>query len=120
MIFIVLIVNYPAFTNAEQYLTGNFLVEGSAFARSCPDCDTPLKYRDSRLRIMRRYGGKKCRVLIHRMYCPKCHKLHNELPAQLTPYKHYETSVIKEILDGVVDKDSEVVENGPSEVTMKR
>lgn len=69
---------------------------------------------------MRRYGGKKCRVLIHRLYCPRCHKLHNELPVQLTPYKHYETSVIEDVLDGVVDEDSEAAENGPSEITMKR
>lgn len=69
---------------------------------------------------MRRYGGKKCRVLIHRMYCPKCHKFHNELPAQLTTFKHYETRVIEDVLDGVVEEDSEAAENGPSEITMKR
>lgn len=96
------------------------MVEGGASVRRCPDCDTPMRYRDSRPRIMRRYGGKKCRVLIHRMYCPKCHKLHNELPAQLTPFKHYETRVIEDVLDGVVEEDSKAAENGPSEITMKR
>lgn len=69
---------------------------------------------------MRLYGGKKCRVLIHRMYCPKCHKLHNELPSQLTPLKHYATAIIEDVLDDVVNENSKEAESGPSETTMKR
>ena len=66
-------------------------------------------------------AGRERRTLrIRRLRCPKCGRMHRELPDCLVPFKHYETQVISGVLDGVVTPDDEISEDYPSEGTMKR
>lgn len=87
---------------------------------TCPVCHGTLHYRDSRLRIRKREGGRKEQLRIRRFRCGECHSYHNELPDCLVPYKHYEAEVIAGVLDKIVcptDLDSE---DYPSFSTMLR
>jgi len=67
----------------------------------CPECEGELKYRDSRERIFRKYGGDTYWILVRRLKCCHCGRLHTELPDCLAPYKHYEIEVIENVVDGV-------------------
>jgi len=89
-------------------------------AALCPECGQVLSYRDSRLRVCKTHGGKKSYLLIRRLKCCHCHRLHNELPDILAPYKHYETEVIEDVVDGVIDADDIETEAYPCETTMRR
>lgn len=68
---------------------------------------------------MRTYGGKTSHVLVRRMRCPHCGKLHTVLPSILTRFKHYTTTVIEDVLDEVVNETSPEVQDGPSYLTMR-
>jgi hypothetical protein len=97
-----------------------FFVSGDNEVHTCPICGGQLRYRDSRLRIMRVYGGTKHHVRIRRLRCMTCGRLHNELPRQLTPYKHYATQVIEDVISERVDSDDDRTIDGPSPQSMKR
>ena len=47
---------------------------------ACPCCGESMNYRDSRKRIRRKEGGCIEHLLVRRLWCPKCRKLHVELP----------------------------------------
>lgn len=68
---------------------------------------------------MRLHGGITQHVLVRRYYCCKCHHLHTQLPDVLTPFKHYCSEVIQDVLDEVVDESSPEDAEGPSPMTMK-
>lgn len=68
---------------------------------------------------MRVYGGKKHQVQIRRLKCTQCGKLHNELPSQLTPHKHYATGVIEDVISGRVDEDEDRTVEGPGCLTLR-
>ena len=63
---------------------------------------TKLKYRDTRRRIMKKEGGVVVFLLLRRLYCRKCRRLHIELPACLSPYKQYDVEVIEGVVDGMM------------------
>ena len=86
----------------------------------CPVCQSPLKSRDTRRRHIRQEGGVKKWGRIRRLMCERCHRLHNELPANLSPYKHYETEVIEGVVDEVITQDDLESEDYPCEKTMER
>jgi hypothetical protein len=86
----------------------------------CPECGGELSYRDCRYRISKDYSGEKKWLVIRRLKCSSCNRLHNELPDYLTPYKHYKTEVIENVLDGVSTPYDESTEDYPCESTMKR
>ena len=85
----------------------------------CPECGSELKYRDKRLRILRKYGGDTFWILIRRLKCCNCGRLHTELPDCLAPHKHYEIEVIENVVDGIIDEDTIEVDY-PCCATMKR
>ncbi len=58
--------------------------------------------------------------MIRRLVCPNCHRLHNELPDCLVPYKHYGTETISGVLDGIVTPDDDDSEDYPCMQTMRR
>lgn len=68
----------------------------------CPYCGQELFYRDSRLRIWRHCNKPADRILIHRMLCRTCNKLHTVLPDVLVPHKHYGASEIETVLESEV------------------
>lgn len=96
-----------------------FRVESSE-SPVCPVCASILEYRDSRLRICRVYNGETCRLIVRRLKCPSCGRLHTELPDILTPHKHYATEVIENVADEVSTPSDSTTEDYPCERTMKR
>ena len=86
----------------------------------CPACSSLLKFYDRRRRIQKSYGGAKSWIIIRRLRCPNCGTLHNELPDFLTPYKHYKTEVIENVVDDVSTPEDESTEDYPCERTMER
>lgn len=56
--------------------------------------------------------------MINRLVCTGCGKLHNELPECLCPYKHYDSQLIEDVLDGVICEADVECEDYPSESTM--
>ena len=64
---------------ADFNLLGEWKCRGEEFP-VCPECQSPMKYRDTRQRHIRREGGVKLWGQIRRLFCRKCHRLHNELP----------------------------------------
>jgi transposase len=97
-----------------------FLCVSNEAIAICPCCGHVLCYRDSRIRIRKIYGGAKSKLLIRRMKCSHCRRLHNELPDILAPYKHYSVEVIENVVDEVIDSDDSLSENYPCETTMNR
>ena len=86
----------------------------------CPVCNEQLKYRDSRKRIRRKEGGRIEQLIVRRLLCPHCRKLHVELPDCLVPRKHYDAEVISGVIDGVVTPDDLDSEDHPCAATMRR
>ena len=86
----------------------------------CPECQSPMKYRDTRQRHIRQEGGVKLWGQIRRLFCKKCRRLHNELPINLSPYKHYEVEVIEGVVDEVVTQDDLESEDYPCAKTIER
>jgi hypothetical protein len=68
----------------------------------CPHCGQEVIYRDSRLRIWRHCNEPADRILIHRMFCRTCNRLHTVLPDVLVPHKHYGAAEIETILESEV------------------
>ena len=87
---------------------------------TCPHCQSPMKYRDRRPRHFRKEGGVKYWGVVRRYYCKECKRLHTELPANVSPYKHYEVDVIEGVVDGVVTQDDLESEDYPCAKTMER
>lgn len=96
-----------------------FLIESNAISY-CPVCGEPLVYRDSCERGMLLEGHERRRYIIRRLKCPKCRKLHRELPDILAPFKQYAAEVISGVLDGVVSSTDEDCADYPCEETMSR
>lgn len=87
---------------------------------NCPDCGGGLKYYDRVSRMIKVKGGLKKYVMIRRLRCKDCKKLHRELPIDILPYKHYESEIIKGVLEGYITPDTFGFEDYPCEVTMNR
>ncbi len=95
-------------------------MEPSCDHPACPCCGEPMNYRDSRKRIRRKEGGCTEHLLVRRLRCPKCRKLHVELPDCLVPHKHYDAEVISGVIDGIVTPDDLDSEDRPCAMTMRR
>lgn len=86
----------------------------------CPICGKNVKYYDRVLRIIRMRYGRSQRIPIRRMVCTGCGALHNELPSELLPYKHYEAEIILGFIGGRYTSGDLEFEDYPSETTIKR
>lgn len=69
---------------------------------------------------MKWYNGEKKACLLRRLRCDRCRRLHIELPDVLTPYKHYATEIIENVVDEVSSPDDPSTEDYPCERTMQR
>lgn len=87
---------------------------------SCPDCGGYLKYYDKVSRIVRTIGGEKRWIKVKRFRCVDCHKLHRELPDFIFPYKQYDGTIIKGVLEGSITSETLGFEDYPCEMTMHR
>lgn len=65
-------------------------------------------------------GHERRIYLIRRLKCPKCRKLHRELPDFLAPFKQYAAEIISGVLDGIVTSEDEDSSDYPCEETMSR
>lgn len=64
----------------------------------CPCCGGDLKVIGSRHRECIEDTGKKMDLVIRRMRCSNCRKIHHELPDILVPYKRYRIECIEAVL----------------------
>ena len=88
--------------------------------RICPKCGGQLKYYDSVKRFVRTKNRTTKLIILRRMRCTKCGKLHREIPKFIIPYKEYEYEVIMGVLEGYVTSDTLGYEDYPCEMTMIR
>ena len=86
---------------------GGFLVVIALEASYCPICQAMLLMRTTRKRVC--WEGEteadKVILLIRRLYCEECERIHHELPDCLVPYKRYSAEVIENIVSGQVTKE---------------
>jgi hypothetical protein len=66
----------------------------------CPTCQTILTVRGTRERKIRKREDEKQILIIRRLYCNKCDRLHHELPDCIVPYKRYGAEAIESIING--------------------
>lgn len=86
----------------------------------CQRCDGELKYYDSVKRIIITKFRKTKTIIIRRLKCNKCGKLHRELPEFIFPYKHYEYEIIVGVTEGLITCETYGFEDYPCELTMLR
>jgi hypothetical protein len=71
----------------------------------CPLCSSSdLKVIGSRKRTALSSRGEKLAVVIRRLRCSKCSRIHHELPDMLVPYKRYSSACIEAIVEGEGDE----------------
>lgn len=95
-----------------------FYVESNDAIPPCPACRGKLVYRDRKRRIVKNEGGTRKWLMIRRLRCSKCQKLHNELPSLLLPYKHYHSEVVSGVLENIVTPEDLDSEDYPCAATM--
>ena len=66
----------------------------------CPCCIGVLEVIGSRLRVWYKSCGKRDKLMIRRLYCERCQRIHHELPDILVPYRRYDA----ESIEGVVSE----------------
>lgn len=66
----------------------------------CPCCGEKLKVIGSRSRKYRKSTGEIIEIIIRRLRCSKCNKIHHELPDNLVPYKRYDSESIEVVVAG--------------------
>lgn len=87
---------------------------------SCPHCKSRLYKYDKVKRLLKSTNGRKQFLKIQRYRCPKCGKIHRNLPDCLFPYKHYNSEIIIGVIDGLITCETLGYEDYPCEMTMKR
>jgi hypothetical protein len=73
-------------------------------------------------RVSKELGGKSTWMMIERRKCTNdsCRRTHRLLPDRSIPYKHYNSELIEDVVDGIIDEDAVANENYPSESTLQR
>jgi hypothetical protein len=64
----------------------------------CPCCQMSLTVVGSRSRVWLKSSGYKAKLIIRRLYCASCGRIHHELPDILVPYKRYDAESIENVL----------------------
>ena len=62
-----------------------------------------MKFREWRLRKIKKSDGGKEEFFIRRLYCEICDCIHHELPDFVIPYKRYDAETIEKIISGNTD-----------------
>lgn len=66
----------------------------------CPCCGEKLKVIGSRRRKYRNKAGDLNVLIIRRLRCTNCNKIHHELPDILVPYKRFDSESIETVVTG--------------------
>lgn len=82
----------------------------------CPCCGEQLSVIGSRKRKYKNSDGETRVLIIRRLRCTHCRRIHHELPNCLVPYKRYESACIER----VVLKDSKSLDIAMDEATLYR
>ncbi|HML25294.1 MAG TPA: DUF6431 domain-containing protein [Methanomethylovorans sp.] len=70
----------------------------------CPLCShSDLRVIGSRKRIALSSSSEKLSIVIRRLRCSKCSRIHHELPDMLVPYKRYSSACIEAIVESEGD-----------------
>lgn len=77
----------------------------SAESGHCPCCAMPLAVVGSRPRVWYQSSGDKAKLIIRRLYCEDCKKIHHELPNILVPYKRYDAQSIETVVSDLIHID---------------
>lgn len=83
----------------QDHKTAAYRVKGKQ-AVYCPDCRHLLSGYDTRKRVVIGDDGKPVAFLLRRLRCPKCAKLHLEIPDFISPHKHYSAETIRQAIRG--------------------
>ena len=67
---------------------------------NCPLCQMLLFVRGTRKRVFYKSEEEKITLIIRRLYCENCKRIHHELPDCIVPYKRYGAEVIENIVNG--------------------
>jgi hypothetical protein len=70
----------------------------SVGSKFCPCCLGELTVKGSRPRVWYQSSGERSKLIIRRLYCETCKKIHHELPDFLVPYKRYDAESIEGIV----------------------
>jgi len=75
----------------------------NADAPICPSCGLLLSGYDTRARHVVDGSGAAYWFRLRRLQCPRCEKMHLELPDFMQARKHYEARLIRDVLAGRSD-----------------
>ncbi|MDI6915211.1 MAG: DUF6431 domain-containing protein [Desulfitobacteriaceae bacterium] len=87
-------VSISNYSLVENPHTGVFV--RSAESVSCPCCGEQLSVIGSRKRKCKNSDGQTKVLIIRRLRCTHCHRIHHELPDCLVPYKRYDCASIEQ------------------------
>jgi len=73
--------------------------------RPCPCCMGVLEVIGSRQRVWYKSCGKRDKLMIRRLYCEQCQRIHHELPDILVPYRRYDAESIEGVVSEPARKD---------------
>lgn len=86
----------------------------------CSYCGAEVKYYDTVKRIKKEKYGIKKHIYVQRFKCLECGMIHRQLPANLYPYKHYDSEIINGVIENLITPETLGYEDYPCEITMKR
>ncbi len=75
-----------------------FFVRGAEVV-PCPCCQGALVVIGSRSRTWIRSSGEKAKLIIRRLRCQNCRRIHHELPDLLVPYRRYESASMEHAIE---------------------
>lgn len=64
----------------------------------CPCCHGDLELAGRRRRGYKKSSGESITLIIRRLRCKNCGRIHHELPNILVPYKRYEAASIEQVV----------------------
>ena len=100
----VIIQNYELVNKSDDdffYVKSNEII-------NCPCCEEKLKVIGSRKRGVIEHDGNKRSLIVRRLRCIKCGRIHHELPDVLVPYKRYSSDTVENILSSHDIKSSDI------------
>ena len=68
----------------------------------CPICGEVLSVRGRRERKIIDSGGEKVKLVIRRLRCERCKRIHHELPDCIVPYKRHCSETIEAVIKVIV------------------
>ena len=90
----------------ERRENGRIIIE-SREACLCPDCGSPMRYRDRVQRWCRNGDGSRECYLIARLKClnSRCGRIHRQLTRHMVAFKQYSAEMIEDVLDGILTEE---------------